>query len=118
MQMLISHRYNLWKYENKLTFYTSNYSENDLLERYGSHSLSRLKEMNEFIVLGGNVYTDRRVNASKLVNGFPEVLPVFNERVIDNRTPAEKLAQRELNKSEGQKILELLTSKLKDDERE
>lgn len=118
MQMLISHRYNLWKYENKLTFFTSNYSESDLLERYGSHSLSRLKEMNEFIILGGNVYTDRRVNASKLLNGFPEVLPVFNQREIDNRTPAEKLRQRQLNKTEGEKIIELLTAKLKNDERE
>lgn len=76
MQHLIAHRYNQYKKLNYLTFFTTNYSQADLRERYGEHSYSRLNEMTEFIKLGTLPnHTDRRVNATKLIYNFPEVIP-------------------------------------------
>lgn len=114
MQMLISHRYNLWKYENKLSFFTSNYSKADLASRYGQHSMSRLQEMCEFINLGvSNGHTDRRINSAKIL-GFPEVLTRHTTTPHVKMTEDEKKAQSEINKTGFQKITEMLTDKLKD----
>lgn len=114
MQMLIAHRYNLWKYENKLSFFTSNYSKADLASRYGSHSMSRLQEMCEFINLGvSSGHTDRRIGAAKLI-GFPEMLTRHTTTPVVKMTEAEKKAQAETNKTGFQKITEMLADKLKD----
>lgn len=115
MQMLISHRYNLWKYENKLTFFTSNYSKADLEIRYGTHSMSRLQEMCVFINLGVSIgHTDRRVNATKLIHGFPEVMPRYIANPVVKLSPEEKEEQKKINQNGIEKITSMLADKMKD----
>lgn len=114
MQMLISNRYNLWKYHDSLTFFTSNYSKTDLAVRYGQHSMSRLQEMCEFINIGtGMEYTDRRLNASKLV-GFPEVMSRYVSNPVVKLSPEEKEEQKKINQTGIEKITSMLADKLKD----
>jgi hypothetical protein len=114
MEVLISHRYNLWKLHGHLTFFTSNYSKADLTNRYGSHSMSRLQEMCEFINLGIGEHTDRRVNATRLVNGFPEVMSRYVATPVVKQSPEEKEEQKKINQTGIEKITSMLADKMKD----
>lgn len=112
MQSVIAHRYNLFKKENKLTFFTSNYSKNDLRERYGDHSYSRLIEMTEIINLGISTdHSDRRINAKKLIYNFPEVIP-YKKQNETNQPVFKKRTHEKYVQPERKKISEILKNNL------
>lgn len=61
MERFVSLRYQLWRSDKRITtHFTTNNSEQELLNRYGLHSLRRIKEMCEIIPIGASKeYTDR-----------------------------------------------------------
>ena len=92
LQKIIQNRYNQFKLKGYLTYFTSNYSKSALRERYGEHTFSRLNEMCTFINLGtSEFYKDRRQNGGTFKNGFPEVLPAYNN--LENNYIAEEFKE-------------------------
>jgi len=110
MEMLIGWRYTQWKFLDKLTFFTSNYSREDLCKRYGTHSDSRLNEMCEFINLGtASNHADRRLKAARLAIGMPDVMPMYKKTVQEPADPN----QKKINKEGFEKIAQMLADKMK-----
>jgi DNA replication protein DnaC len=92
IQKVIQNRYNQYKLKGYLTYFTSNYSKSAIRERYGEHTFSRLNEMCLFINLGtSEYYKDRRINGGTFKNGFPEVLPAYNN--LENSYIAEEFKE-------------------------
>lgn len=84
MQRVILKRYEFYKKQGYRSFFTSNYSRQDLRERYGDHCFSRLNEMIVFINLGvSENYKDRREGGSPFSQGLPEVLPYYSKILSD-----------------------------------
>jgi energy-coupling factor transporter ATP-binding protein EcfA2 len=84
MQRVILKRYDLYKKQGCRSFFTSNYSRQDLRERYGDHCFSRLNEMVQFINLGvAENYKDRREVGTPFSQGLPEVLPYYSKILLD-----------------------------------
>lgn len=80
MQRVILKRYDLYKKQGCRSFFTSNYSRQDLRERYGDHCFSRLNEMVIFVNLGvAENYKDRREIGRPFSQGLPEVLPYYSK---------------------------------------
>lgn len=68
-EKLIQQRYDLWKNTGIRTYFTSNYTPQEIEKRYGSRPISRLREMCEHIVFNHN---DMR--SLKNFKGFANVL--------------------------------------------
>jgi energy-coupling factor transporter ATP-binding protein EcfA2 len=74
-EKFIQFRYDLFMNKGIKTHFTTNLTPIEISERYGLRCASRLNEMCEYLVLGGNSnYTDNR----KLSN-FKGFLPVYHE---------------------------------------
>jgi hypothetical protein len=104
MQRTILKRYELFKKQEARTYFTSNYSAQDLRERYGDHCFSRLSEMVEIINLGvAQNYKDRRSDAVPFIGGLPEVLPYWKQSA-PTKNPPENPEFMNLAKSIAEKM--------------
>lgn len=97
LQLIIQRRYQDFKMNGFLTYFTSNYSKADLRARYGEHCYSRLNEMCEFVNLGvSDTYQDRRLNAGTFKFGLPELLvPIYEETVEEQYQSVRQLSESE-----------------------
>lgn len=97
LQLIIQRRYQDFKLNGYITHFTSNYSKQDLRNRYGEHCYSRLHEMCEFINLGvADNYQDRRLNAGTFKFGLPELLvPTYEENIQEQYQSVRELAESE-----------------------
>lgn len=71
MALVIARRYEIFRSFGTVTHFTTNLNGNQIREHYGERVYSRLQEMCNFIILGGNENsTDRRLNAKVPVRRF------------------------------------------------
>lgn len=74
-EKFIQFRYDLFREKGLLTHFTSNLTPNEIETRYGLRCKSRLNEMCETIIIGGNLdYFDNR-----RLSNFKGFIPVYHE---------------------------------------
>ena len=67
IEEIILDRYDLFRKHHLITHITTNLDVEDIKEKYGERVLSRMYEMFNFIILGGDKNaTDRRMNKPKM----------------------------------------------------
>ena len=71
-EKFIQFRYELWRSKGIITHFTSNDTAAELFKRYGLRCKSRLQEMFDIVVIGGNQnYEDRRTRNNFI--GYPSI---------------------------------------------